>query len=325
MNQAAKDTIKRMNELGNQRVPFVFILDFDLVEPKIFKLDELSDQGILVDIADLQNANKLSIEKRDFYFRKSPVSFHHYKKAFDMVMQHILHGDSFLLNLTMPTKIETNLDLKEIFLRSKAKYKLLYKDDFVVFSPEPFIKIVGDEIFSYPMKGTINAGIDNAVSLLLNDPKEISEHNTIVDLIRNDLSMVSERVRVKNFRYFEEIQTHEKVLLQTSSEISGHLINDWNSRIGEIVFKLLPAGSISGAPKKKTIEVIKEAEKYNRGYFTGIFGYFSGKELHSAVMIRYIEKQGDQLIFKSGGGITNHSKAETEYQELIDKVYVPVI
>jgi para-aminobenzoate synthetase component 1 len=325
MNQAAKDTIKRMNELGNQKIPFVFILDFDLARPKVYQLNELDDKGILVDIAVFQNIKKPEFESKDFHFRKTPVSFQHYKEAFDLVMKHILHGDSFLLNLTMQTRIDTNLTLKEIFLRSKAKYKLLYKDNFVVFSPEPFIRISGNEIFSYPMKGTIDAGIENAKELLLNDPKEISEHNTIVDLIRNDLSMVAEKVRVKNFRYVEEIQTHEKVLLQSSSEIFGKLNEDWNSRIGDIIFKLLPAGSISGAPKKKTIEVIREAEKFDRGYFTGIFGYFSGEELHSAVMIRFIEKQGGQLIFKSGGGITNHSNAETEYQELIDKVYVPVI
>ena len=92
-----------------------------------------------------------------------------------------------------------------------------------------------------------------------------------------------------------------------------------------ILSKLLPAGSISGAPKQKTLEVIQNSENYCRGYYTGIFGVFDGKNLESAVAIRYIENQKGKLIFKSGGGITALSKLEEEYQELGDKVYVPII
>jgi para-aminobenzoate synthetase component 1 len=87
----------------------------------------------------------------------------------------------------------------------------------------------------------------------------------------------------------------------------------------------LPAGSISGAPKKKTVEIIKDAEGYERGYFTGIFGIFDGKDLDSSVMIRFIESIDSKLCYKSGGGITFMSKPELEYQEMIDKVYVPII
>jgi len=85
----------------------------------------------------------------------------------------------------------------------------------------------------------------------------------------------------------------------------------------------LPAGSVSGAPKHKTLEIIKKAENYERGYFTGVCGYFDGKNLDSCVMIRFIE-QKNGLVFKSGGGITANSIAQNEYQELINKVYVPI-
>ncbi|MEZ5145862.1 MAG: aminodeoxychorismate synthase component I [Bacteroidales bacterium] len=162
-------------------------------------------------------------------------------------------------------------------------------------------------------------------NILMNDPKEIAEHNTIVDLIRNDLSMVAKKVRVKNFRYIDRIQTHERELLQTSTEITGELPADWNEHVGDILFRMLPAGSISGAPKQKTVEIIEEAEGYDRGYFTGVFGYFDGQNLESAVMIRFIEKQGEELWFKSGGGITSFSQCKKEYQELIEKVYVPIV
>ena len=94
--------------------------------------------------------------------------------------------------------------------------------------------------------------------------------------------------------------------------------------LGDILFRLLPAGSICGAPKKKTVEIIRKVEGYERGFYTGVFGYFDGQNLDSAVAIRYIERQEDQLVFKSGGGITFMSDWEKEYDEMQKKVYVPV-
>ena len=72
------------------------------------------------------------------------------------------------------------------------------------------------------------------------------------------------------------------------------------------------------------MKIIEEAEGYDRGFYTGIFGWFDGKNLDAGVMIRYIEQQADQLVFKSGGGITSQSELEKEYEELIQKVYVPL-
>ncbi len=320
----SKDTLSQMNFYGAKGIPFVFIIDFKKENILLYKLDELPEQKIYLQTPVFSFLPVKSV-KGEFYFEKEPISFERYQKGFSVVHDAIQHGDSFLLNLTYPTNLKTNLSLKEVFDHSKAKYKLLFKDKFVVFSPEPFITIKGNTISSYPMKGTIDSGIENAKEKLLNNLKEVSEHNTIVDLIRNDLSMVSKKVKVEKFRYVEQIKTHEKVLLQTSSKISGELTDDWRNRVGDIIFKLLPAGSISGAPKKKTLEIIEEAEGYERGFFTGVFGYFDGQNLDSAVMIRFIEKQGDQLIFKSGGGVTSFSECKQEYLELIDKVYVPII
>jgi para-aminobenzoate synthetase component 1 len=175
------------------------------------------------------------------------------------------------------------------------------------------------------MKGTIDASLPNAEEAILNDEKEFAEHVTIVDLIRNDLSIISKNVRVEKFRYVEKIITNQKELLQVSSKIVGELEKDYNERIGDIIYAMLPAGSISGAPKKKTIEIIQRAEKGKRGFYTGVFGIFDGKNLDSAVMIRFIEKTKDKLFFRSGGGITFMSNLENEYQELIDKIYVPII
>ena len=107
--------------------------------------------------------------------------------------------------------------------------------------------------------------------------------------------------------------------------IEGDLSDNFNENLGSLLFSLLPAGSISGAPKKKTIEIIEDAEITDRGFFTGIFGVYDGKNLDSGVMIRYIEQTESGLIFKGGGGITAKSCPETEYQELLDKVYVPIV
>jgi para-aminobenzoate synthetase component I len=174
------------------------------------------------------------------------------------------------------------------------------------------------------MKGTIDANIENAEQLLLNDEKEVAEHHTIVDLIRNDLSIVAADVQVERLMYIERICTNRNDLLQMSSQISGQLPENYQQSIGTILAKLLPAGSICGAPKPKTVEIIKQAEHYQRGYYTGVFGVFDGKNLDSCVLIRYLEQEGNELVFKSGGGITFLSDCHTEYNEIIQKVYVPI-
>ena len=175
------------------------------------------------------------------------------------------------------------------------------------------------------MKGTIDAQVPEAKKKLHTDPKEINEHNTIVDLIRNDLSKIAREIAVTRFRYLDKIRTQKNEIYHTSSEIKGKLSSDWKTQLPEILLGLLPAGSISGAPKAKTVSIIKNVEEGPRGYYTGIFGYFDGENLDSAVNIRYIEKIDDQMVYRSGGGITFLSDLESEYNELIEKIYVPVV
>jgi para-aminobenzoate synthetase component 1 len=174
------------------------------------------------------------------------------------------------------------------------------------------------------MKGTIDATLPDAERKILQDEKEMAEHATIVDLLRNDLSMVATDVRVSRYRYVERINTMQQDLLQVSSEIIGRLPDKYRERLGDILFSLLPAGSICGAPKIKTLEIIRQAEGYDRGFYTGVCGYFDGENLDSAVMIRFMEQTDEGLVYKSGGGITFQSELDKEYEELIQKVYVPV-
>jgi para-aminobenzoate synthetase component 1 len=326
MKSGFKDIINRMNSYGENGKPFVFIIDFDASNPLLFEPDELQANHVWLDIPGFKSIQKSNQEKkRKIRFDIHPIRKPVYEESFENVMAHINRGDTYLLNLTAKTAIECNLTLAEIFNRSKAPFKLFFRNDFVVFSPERFVKIEGNTIASFPMKGTIKADVPEAGKKLLNDEKELAEHNTIVDLIRSDLNRVAKKVRVERFRYLEQIDTIMGPILQTSSEITGQLPENWQNHIGNILFELLPAGSISGAPKQKTVEIIQKTEGYDRGWFTGIFGYFDGENLDSAVMIRFIEIIEGKLFFKSGGGITSFSQCEKEYQELIDKVYVPIV
>lgn len=313
-----------MNRFGSLKLPFLFIIDFDFANPIIILLSEINNSEILFQTENISNAEESQNDVPDFKLDKHPVTFEKYAGAFEFVRNNIINGNSYLLNLTFPTRIELNLSLEEIFYHSTAKYKLMLKNHFVCFSPEIFVKIQDGKISSYPMKGTIDAGVPDALNIILNDEKEFAEHNTIVDLIRNDLSIVSKNVRVLKFRYADYLETDSKRLIQISSEICGDLPGNYNDNLGEIFEKLLPAGSVTGAPKKKTVEIIKAAEGYDRGYYTGVFGVFDGENLDSAVMIRFIEQTESGYIFKSGGGITSMSDVNSEYQELIDKVYVPI-
>lgn len=322
--QPADVTADQMNRLGKAGVPFVFAFNFELSESLVMPLPDIDDNQLLFEIDGFSGNNKDCFDQRVFNFIPSPPTFEEYKAAFDQVKHHLYIGNTYLINLTFLSKISTDLTLEEIFSRSSAKYKLLLKDHFVVFSPETFVTINQNRIYSYPMKGTISANIPNAEKIILEDPKELAEHYTIVDLIRNDLNIVAKNINVERFRYVDLIKTHKGDLLQISSEISGLLPDHWESQVGTIILKMLPAGSISGAPKQKTVEIINQVETYNRGFYTGIFGYFDGVSLKSAVMIRFIEQTHDGLVFKSGGGITVHSECESEYRELIQKIYVPI-
>ncbi len=316
--------IEEMNKLGKNRMPFVFIINFDLSQYYIKPCNEINENELLYQINGFGNAKEYPVLQKEILLKKHPISYDSYLKKFQEATNHLSYGNSFLINLTQPTPITCNLTIEEIFYHSKARYKLYVPDTFVVFSPEIFIQIADGVISSYPMKGTIDAAEPCAAETILMDPKELAEHATIVDLIRNDLSRVSNHVWVERFRYIDEINTHEKKLLQISSKICGHLDKNYSHVIGNIICAMLPAGSVTGAPKPKTIDIIKNIEDYDRGFYTGVFGYFDGHNLDSGVMIRFIEKNGDNLYFKSGGGITVYSNPKKEYQELIDKVYVPV-
>lgn len=313
-----------LNHFGKEKIPFLFLIDFDKEHFYAKPLAEL-DTDIFFSIDKFSNFNAIDSSHYHFYLKKKAINFEHYARAIHRIQEEMRAGNTYLLNFTCETPIEFSASLLDIFLASQAQFKLFFKNQFVTFSPERFIHINQSIIKTYPMKGTIDAAIFQAEEKILADEKEKAEHTMVVDLMRNDLSIVAKKVRVNRFRYVEKINAGDKQLLQVSSEISGILPENWQENLGNILIALLPAGSISGAPKRKTVEIIHAVENYKRGFFTGIFGYFDGQTLDSAVMIRFIEKNGENLVYKSGGGITIDSDVYSEYQEMLDKVYIPTL
>ena len=314
-----------MNNFAMQGVPFLFIIDYEgkraVVEPE----NEVNANELRYCFNGKGNATQTAKPANgDIEWRIEPPTEAEYQHSFNIVRNAMLAGNSYLANLTCRIGLRTNLSLTDLYNAAEARYRIWMKDKLVCFSPETFVKIAQGEISSYPMKGTAEDLSPSSAEQLLANEKEAAEHATIVDLIRNDLSMVAYDVHVERYRYVERLNTHRGPLLQTSSEIRGRLMPHLMQRPGDVIFSQLPAGSITGAPKKKTVEVIAEAENYRRDFYTGVMGRWDNGELDSAVMIRFIDQCHGKLFFKAGGGITAKSNWKDEYHEVIEKVYAPI-
>ena len=383
-----QEIIDKINQLASQDEPFLFVINYQGDKAFIRLLSDINPEECLFDFEGRGNLShawketwKEGTSEKEIWkeeisettWQIDPPLYEDYERSFNIVKSNIMAGNSYLTNLTCRVPVSCNLSLEKIFHRAKGKYKLLLRrkrtqaedkahlkeenieenlTPFVCFSPETFVRIKGGRIYSYPMKGTLDASLPNAEKQLMEDRKEAAEHATIVDLIRNDLSRVAEDVRVDKYRYIDVLHTNKGDILQTSSEISGRLPEDYPHHLGEILDAQLPAGSITGAPKDKTMQIIHEAEGYDRGFYTGIMGIYDQGELNSAVMIRFIEEEtspvdfeadgeknfkakegkasegkGDEasrkLYFKAGGGITSKSDCRKEYEEVIQKIYLP--
>ena len=378
-----QEIIDKINRLASQDETFLFVINYQGDKAFIRQLSDINPEECLFDFEGRGNFSdemKNNSEKiAEISWQIAPPLYEDYERSFDIVKNNIMAGNSYLTNLTCKVPVSCNLSLEDIFNQAKGKYKLLLRrkrnqaedkaqqkeeeaqnkadkkeenieeisNPFVCFSPETFVRIKNGRIYSYPMKGTLDASLPDAEKQLMEDRKEAAEHATIVDLIRNDLSRVAEDVRVDKYRYIDVLHTNKGDILQTSSEISGSLPEDYRQHLGEILDAQLPAGSITGAPKDKTMQIIHEAEGYDRGFYTGIMGIYDQGELNSAVMIRFIEeenspvdfeadgeknfkanegkepKESRELYFKAGGGITSKSDCRREYEEVIQKIYLP--
>lgn len=355
------NAIAMMNQLGKERTPFLFIANFDTTKNVVIPLDEIDPlkiaydfQGKQTNFEDFQETYALTDHDTPPVtpiWHCQPVDFADYNAAFKPLMEQLQQKRSHLANLTFPTPVQCNLTLPEIFSRTKAKYRIFLKDHFCSFSPETFVTIKNNVIATYPMKGTINAGILDAEKRLLDNPKELDEHQTVAEEAVRDIALVADNARISRFRYVDRVERGDGEILQTSSMIEGDLPANFHEDIGNLIYRLLPAGSITGSPKKITTEILHNIETYDRGFYCGVAGIYDGENLDSTVLIRYLEKDRSskeaiksplkerehttltpmknseilfRYTFKSGGGITAMSKAESEYHELIEKIYLPI-
>ncbi|MDR2350594.1 MAG: aminodeoxychorismate synthase component I [Deltaproteobacteria bacterium] len=351
----AKETRILMNEFGARREPFFFAVDFEM-EGAIFEPDPFGSGDVFFSMRGIGNKERgiregllpdlsapspspsstpapspspspvAAAPEPSGFLSVDPIGYQEYLEKFGVVRRGLLRGDSFLVNLTVrtPVRMRDTLTMASVFVKSDSLFQFYLPGGFVCFSPETFVTMRDGEIATHPMKGTIDASVPDAGEKILNDFKESAEHATIVDLMRNDLSVFSTDVRVARYRYLDLLKTSEREILQVSSEVRGKLPPDWEKSLGDAIFGLLPPGSCSGAPKESTLRIIREAEGEKRGYYTGVAGLFDGEGLDSAVLIRFIREDArGNHHFRSGGGVTAYSSPEDEYREALEKIYLP--
>jgi para-aminobenzoate synthetase component 1 len=256
-----------------------------------------------------------------------------YKSTINLLKKMIMAGDFFQANLTrkffgkFQKKVSQNETFKlfsELTEQSPANYSafIRFNDNFIISSsPELFLKSRNKNIFSRPIKGTIKRGKNpqedkNNKKYLQNSLKEKAENLMIVDLVRNDLSRVCEPSTIKVKKLFN-ISAY-KTIYHLSSEIHGKIAKEFS--IFDAIRASFPAGSMTGAPKIKSMEVLSGLEKINRGIYSGAIGYLkSNNELNLAVVIRTLIIKKDRFEFQVGGAITFDSDAEAELEETYSK------
>ena len=259
---------------------------------------------------------------------KEEVEAPAYQKAIETIHHHIRQGDTYQVNYTVQLSQELKSDPLAIYNRlvveQKAHYNAFIQHDDVAIlsiSPELFFEQEDRLLTTRPMKGTTRRGLTNQADLqeaawLEADPKNRAENMMIVDLLRNDMNRISEigSEQVTRLCQVEQYST----VWQMTSTIESRLRPEVD--LLQTFQALFPCGSITGAPKISTMEIIQKTEKAPRGVYCGTIGILlpKGKRIFN-VAIRTLQMQGNQAIYGVGGGITWDSKWESEYQETKQK------
>lgn len=241
--------------------------------------------------------------------------------------QHCYRGDVFQLVLSRRFTSSFKGDEFNVYraLRSINPSPYLFYFDYGNFklfgsSPEAQLQINKNKAFIYPIAGTFRRTGNDQEDLLLAeklaaDEKETAEHIMLVDLARNDMSRHASDVKVE---IFKEIQFYSHVI-HLVSKVSGVLTNP-NSVI-ELAMDTFPAGTLSGAPKHKAMNLICQYESINRGFYGGAIGFIGfNRSYNHAIMIRTFLSRGNQLICQAGAGVVSKSDAESELQEVNNKL-----
>lgn len=262
----------------------------------------------------------------------SPLKSHYDKAEFcaivDKAKHYIKEGDIFQVVLSNPLHAKASGSLFDVYrvLRtsnpSPYMFYLTSSDlEIAGASPETLLKLQNGTIYTYPLAGSRPRGStpiqdENLAKELLSDEKELSEHNMLVDLGRNDIGKVAKVGSVKVEQYQNIVRYSH--IMHISSRVSGILREDKDAF--NALDSIFPAGTLSGAPKIRACEIIHELEGINRGIYGGAIGYldFSGN-MDVCIGIRLVVKQGDEVSVRSGAGIVYDSDGEKEFIETQNK------
>lgn len=255
--------------------------------------------------------------------QKCNLSFSAYEKIFDRAKEAILDGESYQIKISQRHEAEVNIDpilafaklnlanpAPESFMLQTSRFSL------VSCSPEIVIKRKGNRITTRPIGGTYernrNENDCSIIDRFLSDPKEVAEHNMLVDLERNDLSAICIPGSVRLTR-FREVETYAH-LHHLVSTIEG--VAKKGVKLKEILSAMLPGGSITGCPKIRTMEWIDLLEPCFRGPYTGSFGTLSDNgDISLNLIIRSMLTLNNRCYTQAGGGIVINSSPEYEYNE----------
>ncbi|MCP4337544.1 MAG: aminodeoxychorismate synthase component I [Desulfobulbaceae bacterium] len=255
-----------------------------------------------------------------------------YLSAINRIKQYIAAGHTYQVNYTMKLKFDFSGSVAALYHTLRRNQSVSYgawirhdKQDIMSLSPELFYRADKENITVRPMKGTLVRGRttkeDNGNrSLLQNDPKNRSENIMIVDLLRNDLGRLLYEIdggRIQPRSLFD-IETYE-TLLQMTSTIEGRLKSDKQPGFQDVIKAIFPCGSITGAPKIRTMEIIHELEKEERGVYCGAIGYSGPDETVFNVPIRTVVLKDGWGEMGVGSGIIHDSDPEGEWQESLLK------
>lgn len=257
---------------------------------------------------------------------KANISFSEYQKAIAKIKTYLRNGTNYQTNFTFKLKFNFFGDALDFYLSLRQSQPTAYaalintgKDFIVSLSPELFFKKSGNAIITRPMKGSFERGLTEEedrsnIKILGSDKKNQAENLMIVDLLRNDLGKIAKKVWVPRLFNIEKYRT----IHQMTSTIAAKAKDDIG--IKDIFSALFPSGSVTGAPKIKTIGIIKELEKEERGVYTGAIGYFSPKKTACfSVAIRTIHLKNKKGEMGIGGGIVYDSSTVKEYEEALLK------
>lgn len=261
---------------------------------------------------------------------KANFSFENYEKAFKKIKDYINEGDCYQVNLAQRFVSDFNGSVWQHYLKLREKSPAPFGcflstpyGDILSFSPESFLKINAQgEIISQPIKGTRKRSNDtrndqSAKEQLANSQKDKAENLMIVDLIRNDLSKSAELNTVKVDELFK-IQSFSNVHHMVS-QVRAQKRPDLSYL--EVLLNAFPGGSITGAPKKRAMEIINELEPDSREVYCGAIGYITGdNNMEFNIAIRTLVIHKNKLYCWGGGGIVADSLCEEEYQESINKI-----